>query len=431
MNESNEVGEDAEAEGFLRRIIRYLLEREIVTWDIGQRRRALRTARFRCYLGMMMIMVQVISHSVYKSYRGAEPISIDKIEKLWLAYGYYITLVWTLVMYLSMLYFTSVISGPSDHDMEWWWWRLDSRSLSFVKHLAPFWCLVVVGQMGVVLTYPIVYKPMLYNDFMNNIDEYYTSKEVKIFIDAIQENYICCGFHSYQDWVRLRRIRRRGQFPFTCCEQGYICDQSNVINYFLNYKNWYETEDYSVMRAKAPFKEKITSMLETMYSISDENLPIRHNGCAEKILKTHPFFWPIIFDMVQITIILRVMINIRRYSTGTFFACKAVQACPQDYTMLSATHACPRWTVLRPTKTALWRWQRDYLMQMYFYLLYQGKMKPTRYHDAIYPGRPFQVPDFEKDFDMNVRAYKSFLRYEIGKHKKLGKVRQTINPLFR
>lgn len=432
MDESEEDELGAEAEGLVRWLIRLVLERGVITWDIGQRHKALRTARGRCYLGLIMIMLQVVAHISYKSYRGVEPFNIDMFQKLWLACGYYITLVGTLVIYLSMLHFTGVVGGPSASDMEWWWWRLDNRSQLLVMVLGPLWCLMLLGQLVVALTYPIAYKTMLYTNFMNNMDEYYTSIPVRKFIDSIQEEHKCCGFHSYQDWIRLRKVRGKGQFPFSCCEYGSYCDHKNIVNYLANYKTWYEPEDYSVLHVKVPFKEKIKSMKEAIYEISeDDELPFRDEGCAEKILNIHPFFWPSIIDMFQVIIIASVMINVRRYCTATSFAAQAVQACPRDFIMYNATHACPRWTFLRPTKVALWRWQRDYLMRMYFYLLYQGKMKPNRYHDAIYPGTPFLVPNFEKSYDMRVRAYKSFLKYEIGKQMPKGRVRRTINPLFR
>ncbi|MPC24519.1 Tetraspanin-15 [Portunus trituberculatus] len=430
LDKDDEVDEVAEAGGFLRWLIRYMLERSVVTWDIGQRERALRAARVQCYAGLMLIMLQAILHNAYKSSQAIEPLSVslDQYERVWHQCGYYITLVWASVVYLSMLHFTSVIGG-SPGDTQWWWWRLDNRSLVLVTHLAPLWCLVLMGQMMVSLTYPAVYKTMIYRDFMNNIDEYYTSPETRIFIDTIQEKLKCCGFHSYQDWVRLRRTRGSGPFPITCCEEGSLCDHENVVNYLANYKTWYETEDYSVMHTKVPFKEKIKKMKNAIHDTSDDYLPFRDKGCAEKIQKVNPFFWPGIVDMIQILITLSVMINIRRYSTGTAFASQAMRDCPRDYIMFDGTHACPRWTFLRPTKQALWRWQQDYLVSMYFNLVYQGKMMPERYHNVIYPYRSLSAPDFAKSFDMRLQDYLNLLRYQIGKQKKKGRLGKSI-PFF-
>lgn len=394
---------------------------KVVVWDIGQRQRALRAGKDQCYVGLLLVMAQVIAHRTYKALRGVDPIFMDRYVTVWLVSSYYVTLVWTAVIHLAMIRFASVIGGPPANNKPWWWWRLDARSKHLMQLVVTLCCLVLAGQLLVSLAYPFVYKDVLYNNFMHAIDEYHSSAHVRRFIDDIQEAYECCGFHSYQDWIRLRRVKGRGHLPITCCQIGFVCDRDNIVNYLANYKIWYETEDFSTKSTKVPFKEKVKLMSLAPLQ-KPEELPFKEKGCGGRLLDAETFYWPVVIDMFQLIVVVRALLNIRRYSTATAFANRAVHACPGDYTMLSAAHACPRWTLRRPSKEALWRWQLNYLERLYLYLVRKGKMEPHEHHDVLYPDMPVTTPDFGKAFDLKVQEYKSFLRKQI--HKKKDKKRR-------
>lgn len=399
------------------RLIKLAMAGKTVVWDIGQRHRALRAAKDQCYVGLLLVVVQAIAHREYKALRGVDPVFMDQFVTVWLVSGYYVTLVWTAVIYLAMLRFSSSLGGPGALNKAWWWWRLDARSKHLLQLLVPLCCLVLAGQLFVCLTYPFVYKDVLYNNLMHGIDEYHTSTPVRKFIDHIQEAYNCCGFHSYHDWIRLRRTKGSGYLPITCCQKGFVCDRDNIVNYLANYKTWYETEDFSIKNTKGPFKEKYKFFGMVPLEVP-EKLPFREKGCGGKLLDVQTFYWPVVFDLIQFIMIIRALVNIRRYSTATAFANRAVYACKGDYTMLSAAHACPRWTLRRPNKEALRRWQDDYLVQIYFCLVHRGEMEPDERHKDLYPDRPITMPDFGNAFDKKVQEYKKFLRKRIRKKKK-------------
>lgn len=424
MDEAVEINQNIETEkGYvLVKWIEKVLRDKVVLWDIRQRLQALRKSKYLCYVGLLLTMVQGIAHSSYKAFLGVHPVFMDKFASVFLAVGYYITLVWTVGIYLALLWFSFISSCSVNKKALLWSLRLDTIFLHLLLFLAPFSYLVLAVQLTVTVTYPFVYKKVLYNNFMHGIDEYYSSSQVREFIDYIQESYKCCGFYNYQDWIKQLRVREHGQFPFSCCQKGFVCEKENIVNFLGNYKKWYETEYYVIKLGKVRYKD-ITFISKALFDVKDDGLPFIINGCAERLLDSRPFYWPMFFYVIQFIIMIQVLMNIRRNSTSTVFARRTVEECPKDYIMLSLVHACPCWTLVRPTEEALLRWQRNYLVMIYFYLVYTGKLNPNKYHEAFYPAMRLTAPNFNKSFDKRVRVYLRFLRLMIGK-------RKTVKVLF-
>lgn len=394
---------------------RKALEDKVVIWDIGQRLEALGKAKLRCYVGLLLVTLQVIAHRNYSAFVGIYPLFMDIFARVFVVSAYYITLVWTVSIYLAILRLIYDISRSRNDKPREWGLRLDTRSLRLLSFIVPLCCLLLVLQLIVALTYSYAYKNVLYNNFMHDLGEYHTSSQKRMFIDNIQIAYKCCGFHSYQDWIKLLSIQGHGQFPFSCCQMGFVCDTDNIINFLANYKTSYGTQYYSIKSAMVIYKEITRPKNKTLNNVIDDEIPFTVNGCRERLINAQSFYWPLFLDTTQFIVIIYVLVNIRRYSTATSFAIKAMQARSTDFTMHSIADGCPRWTLLRPTEEALWRWQRNYLMQMYLWLVYTGKMSPSKYHKALYPEMVLTVPDFNDSFDKKVRLYLRFLRLMIGK----------------